>query len=122
MPGCRLIAMLVLVLVVLVRAQNVADRAQNLPSTEKPTSTTAPANDLSPEKRKLALSMLRTGEAEARTLPPDLRSYALAQVARGYARIQSPRTAQVLADAFASSYVVPDYLSKPRLQRDILFQ
>jgi hypothetical protein len=83
---------------------------------------TGHVSELGPEKRKIALSMLKTGEAEARTLPPDLRSYALAQVARGYARMESPRTTQVLADAFASSYVVSDYLSKPRLQRDILFQ
>jgi hypothetical protein len=33
-----------------------------------------------------------------------LRCYALAQVARGYARIESPRAAPVLLDAFAASY------------------
>jgi hypothetical protein len=111
-----------LFIAVLVQAQDLIRTAQDPNSGEKPKASTAPANALSLDRGKLALTMLRNGEAEARTLPPDLRSYALAQVARGYARIQSPRTSQVLADAFASSYVIPDYLSKPRLQRDILFQ
>jgi hypothetical protein len=100
----------------------VNSQAQSAAGAAKTESTTAPANDLSPEKRKLALTMLRTGEAEARSLPPDLRCYALAQVARGYARIDSPRTKPVLVDAFASSYGLDPHNSKTKLQRDILSQ
>lgn len=120
MPGCRLLAMLFMA--ILVQAQDTASHVQSLSSSEKLKSTTAPTSTLSPEKRKLALSMLKLGEAEARTLPPDLRCYALGQVARGYARIQSPRAAPVLADAFASSYGLDPHLSKPELQSDILRQ
>jgi len=82
----------------------------------------ATGSAMSAEKRKVALSMLKMGEVEARTLPPDLRCYALAQVARGYARLESSRAPQVLADAFASSYGLEPKITKPRLQRDILSQ
>ncbi|PYX93059.1 MAG: hypothetical protein DMG67_05260, partial [Acidobacteria bacterium] len=120
MQGCRLLTAM-LFMAILVQPQDTASRAQNPSNGENPKSTTTPGT-LSPEKRKLALSMLRTSETEARGLPPDLRCYALAQVARGYARIQSPRAAPVFADAFASSYGLDPFLSKSKLQSDILSQ
>lgn len=58
---------------IVVQAFAVSSYAQNVTSGDKVQSTTAPGTELSPEKRKLALAMLKMSEAEARTLPPDLR-------------------------------------------------
>ena len=68
--------------------------------------------------------MLKSSEAEARGLKPELRAYALAQLARGYSRIEPAKAPAVLVDAFTATLAIEsdDKFSKQTLQRDILFQ
>src|SRR5438045_2487122 len=79
--------------------------------------------ELSAEDRKAAAGLLKNSEAEARGLSPELKAYALAQLARGYSRIDPSKAPLMLADAFRASTEMSsdDAFAKQQLQRDILF-
>jgi len=107
-----------------VTAQQVNREVQNVRGGDRPQAESKPKKELSAEERKAAASMLKATEPEARALPPELRAYALQQIARGYSQIEPAKAPAILADAFTATLSIEsdDKFTKNALQRDILFQ
>jgi len=107
-----------------VTAQQVNREVQNVRGGDRPQAESKPKKELSAVERKAAASMLKATEPEARALPPELRAYALQQIARGYSQIEPAKAPAILADAFTATLSIEsdDKFTKNALQRDILFQ
>ncbi|SRR5258708_6847033 len=102
MHALRLLIVLMF-LAIVSDAQQVNREARKALAGDDTQSNTSPRKELGTEERQAAASMLKVTEAEARALAPDLQSYALAQIARGYSRIKPSLVPSVLADAFAAT-------------------
>ena len=103
--------------------QQVNQQAENAAAEALSQSEKKPSKELTSEERKAAASMLKVGEAEARALPPDLRAYALLQVARGYSRIEAAKAPELLTEAFtATTAISEDKMVRQSLQSQILRQ
>lgn len=105
-------------------AQQLTREPRNAAANDGTQLGSSPRKELGTEERQAAASIMKVTEAEARALAPDLQSYALAQIARGYSRIKPSLVPSILADAFAATSAIrpDDKLSKQALQSDILLQ
>jgi len=113
-----------LCLATLVTAQQVNREVQSVRNGNGSQAEAKPNKELTAEERKAAASMLKASEPEARGLSPELRAYALEQIARGYAQIEPDKAPAILIDAFTATLSIEsdDKFTKNSLQRDILFQ
>lgn len=109
---------------IFVTAQQVNQQVQNVRSGDRAEADSRPKKEITAEERKAAASLLKASEPEARVLPPELRAYALQQIARGYSQIEPAKAPSILVDAFNATVAIEsdDKFTKNSLQRDILFQ
>src|SRR5947208_3056853 len=83
--------------------QEVSRQVQTVTGGEGLQGERKPKKELTSEERKTAASLLKISEAEARALKPDLRAYALLQVARGYSQVSPSKAPALLKDAFLAT-------------------
>jgi len=120
---CRLLLAFVC-LSIWVAARQINQQVQSVRSGDRAEADSKPKKELTADERKAAASMLKAREPEARALPPELRAYALQQIARGYSQIEPAKAPAILVDSFTATLAIEsdDKFTKNSLQRDILFQ